>query len=340
MVKLYICLTYYHTLITLIKSLVYHEHYDVWIMNDIPDYKNLVVRLENTHQFNSIKIIDAESINKEFTYSFKSKNDRILHQKKRCKEVVEKYGGRVLKCYSDIYIYHDFSPIGKYLIEQHIKYHLLEDALDYFKYFDSYYTLDKGAFTPGTLKFIFKGITGFHCWGMSHSCIDIEVNDLNGIKIPKGKCLVVPRKELFNKLSNSDKIAVFNVFAAGKEVNMTKGKTAILCTQPLYKDNFVNSMVDQKTVFESIVRDYTNNGYHVVVKPHPRDDMDYSDLVQKYRCDLIDKNLPSEVLNFNPNAKYDVAISITSTAINFLQYAHEKKIMGKEYISEVLGNAK
>ena len=41
--------------------------------------------------------------------------------------------------------------------------------------------------------------------------------------------------------------------------------------------------------------------------------MDYFPLINKYGCTYIDKNLPSEILNFDEDAYFDVAVSITST---------------------------
>lgn len=38
------------------------------------------------------------------------------------------------------------------------------------------------------------------------------------------------------------------------------------------------------------------------------------------------------MLNFDKEAGYDVAVSITSTAINFLENVSEKRFMGREYI--------
>lgn len=336
--KLYICLTYYHALVTQIKGLISKERFDVLLANDIPDYNSLKKRLEESNVFNSILEYDAKNIRNRR----KGKKDLIyyLTDKKTIIKQIEKYNTTDFKKYSDIYIYHDVAEIGKYFILKGIKYHLLEDALDYFKYFDKYYNLKKGSYCKGTTRFFLKDKFGFgyKCRGASKSCIDIEVNDLDGIIIPYDKCFEVPRKALFEKLSAEDRIIVFNTFATGKRIQSTNKKTAIICTQPLYNDSFVKSQEEQLLVFDRIISDYKNQDYHIVIKPHPRDDIDYTNTIMKYDCDLIDKNMPSEILNYNPDARFDIAISITSTAINFLKYAKEKKFMGRDFILEVLGN--
>ncbi len=336
--KLYICLTYYHSLITLIKCLIEKEKYDLLVANDIPGYDELKKQLEKTGRFNSVIEYDAINIRNRR----KGRIDLVyyLNDKRTICKNIEKFCKIDFGDYSDIYLYHDIAEIGKYFTLKHIRYHLLEDALDYFKYFDKYYTVNKGTYDKKTLKFKIKKIfgIGYKCWGSSDSCIDIEVNDINEIKIPKDKCIEVPRKELFAQLTNEDKVMVFNTFAAGKTINGTLGKTVIVCTQPLFPDHFVDSIEDQLRVFECIVDEYCKKGFQVVIKPHPRDNADYTGIVKRFSCDFIDKNLPSEILNFNPDAKYDVAVSVTSTAINFLEYAVEKRFMGREYIAEVLKN--
>jgi|GEM_PF-348313 len=338
MEKLYVCMTYYHVLITLIKALTGQEKIDIMISNDIPDVSFLIEKLRYLSCFDKIIILDEINIQKRRM----GKKDLIyyLTDKYIINSKFYEFCKLDFKKYQDIYLYHDMSSVGKYFLINHIQYHLIEDALDYFKYFDKYYRIDEGSYKKGTLKFFLKekfGI-GYKMFGSSEDCIDIEVNELDGVLISKDKCFELPRKQLFGLLSEEQKIIVFNAFAAGKEINGTKEKTAIICTQPLYKDSFVNTEEEQVLVFRNVIKEYVDSGYKIVIKPHPRDMINYKILAKEFNCDLIDKNLPSEILNYNPEAKYDVAVSITSTAINFLQYAKEKRFMGREYIAEALGN--
>ena len=337
--KLYICLTYYHCLITLIKSLVNKEKYSLLIANDIPGFDELRKKMEMTgcfsyiYDYDAIRIRNRPKCNNKLAY--------LLTDKKSIVSTVEKYCKLDFNQFDEIYLYHDLAEIGSYFIIKHIKYHLLEDALDYFKYFDKYYSVKPGSYKKGTFGFFLKSVfgIGYKKWGTSKECIDIEVNDLNGILIDKEKCFEIPRKKLFNKMTYEDHILVYNTFAAGKRINDTNGLTAIICTQPLYLDHFVSSLDEQKKVFEAVIIKLMRKNYHIVIKPHPRDSFDYSVMTNNYDVEIIDKNLPSEILNFNPKAKYDIAISITSTAINFLEYASEKVFLGREFIEEVLNNA-
>lgn len=335
--KLYLCLTYYHTLITLIKALENEEKSIIYINNNIEGYAELSKRLKNTGCFESVCVFDGKTIKK----LCKSVDKSILKKpfRKRClKRIIEQHFIKDLRRY-EIYLYHDLSAVGKYCVQEKINYHLIEDALDYFKYFDVYYGVKSSSYKKGSFKFWLKdklGI-GYRLWGSSPYCLDIEVNDKNGIKILPDKVFEVPRKDLFDALSSEQKKLVYKTYTAGRTIENLTGKKAILCTQPLFTAGHVRSMNEQMLVFEETIKKLKNDGYAVVIKPHPRDEANYTEIIKKYSCGYIDKNLPSEVLNFDASARYDVAVSITSTAINFLQHTDKKIFMGMEFVKEVTG---
>lgn len=334
--NLYICLTYYHVLITIVKSLIGDKKNDIMISNDIPGFDNLQEQLENCGLFSRVIVYDANKIrikkaNNKFKYSFDRRKSNILR-------IFGLYFKTDLSTYSDIYLFNDATEIGLYMIYKRIYYHLIEDALDFFKYFNDYYGLKKGTYSRKSLKYLVKRLfgVGFISWGTSKYCLDIEVNDQEGIKIPNDKVIVIPRKELFGKLSDDQRKLVYQIFAGDNVIRNDSRESVLLCTQPLFKAGHVDSYDKQKKVFESIVKEYTDKGYQVVIKPHPRDEADYSAIAEKYHCGQIDKNLPSEILDYNPEAKqYYAAISITSTSINSLDCANKKIFLGMEYLQKV-----
>ncbi len=336
--KLYVCLTYYHLLITVVKSLVNHETYDLLVANDIPEYQEIYTKLAASTLFNQVIEYKSAEIRKQCNSSTMPRYIEIFSRKKRIDTCFRQYCTIDFAQYSDIYLYHDITEIGSYFTSNKIDYHLLEDALDYFKYFDTYYGIGKSSYDERTIKCKLKIIfgLGYQAWGISKYCIDVEVNDLNGLKIRNDKYFELPRKKMFEKLSTEQKKMVYSLFAGGKTLSHSDEDAILLCTQPLYTSGHVSSYDIQLKVFESIIRDYTVNGYQVVLKPHPRDEADYTALITKYKCGYIDKNLPSEILDYNPDIKpYYAAVSVTSTAINFLDCAKNKVFMGMEYIKKI-----
>ena len=334
--KLFICVTYYHVLITTIKCILSGDKCDLLLSNRIPGYEELFLSLEKSGVFNRIIEYDNVSIWNE-EKKVNQRLDQFLHQYQN-KKIVEKYLKLDFGQYSDIYIYQDVHYLAYYLIAKGYKYHLLEDALDYFRYFDKYYGITKASYDRNSLKFRVKRLTGLgtQAWGNSDACIDVEVNSLEDLQYQNEKFFEVPRKELFGKLSAEQRKTVFNIFAENKNMVDSYEDAVLLCTQPLYHDGHVSSMAIQLKVFETIAKDYCNMGYKVVIKPHPRDEGDYSAIIDKYCCGYIDKNLPSEVLNYNPDSKpYYAAISVTSTSINFLDCAINKVFIGMDYAQKI-----
>ena len=338
--KLYYCGTYYHALIASIKAMKDADKSDILLANDIPGFESLKESLSNSKVFHSVFIYDALAF--DSYYVFHNRFKRITTAKKIVMERIPEavpLSDSEWKRYADIYIFNDMTGPAKYLVLNDIRYHLLEDALDYFTYFDKYYKIPEGAFSKNGFRKKVKDAfgLGFNLWGQNDCCIDIEVNSDEKIKIPHDKVVVLPRKELFASLNEEQKKIIYAIFAKGKETGKnSKGKSMILLTQPLHKDKFVKSEDEQSLIFEVIIREYIEKGYTVAVKPHPRDELNYIPLIKKYGCIYIDKNIPSEMLNFDKDASYDVAVSITSTAINFLENVEEKRFMGREYITVCL----
>ena len=341
--KIYFCFTYYHTLIAMIKTMQDGQKADIILANDIPGYVDLKRQLEKTDCFRRFYEYDAVQFTKE--HVFKNKIERALKSRKIVRKTIPQLVDLDLDnltFYSDIYIFNDMTGIAKYLILKNIQYHLIEDGLDYYSYFDKYYDIKESSFAINGFRKKVKELfgMGFTCWGQSECCVDIEVNKIEGIKIPKDKVFEVPRRELFDSLQETQKKLIYATYAKGENLQMSSAKSMILFTQPLFADQFVQSMDEQEKVFETIVEEYVDNGYGVTIKPHPRDLMDYSKLIARYHCAYIAKNIPSEVLNFDKDVSFDVAVSVTSTAINFLKRVKEKRFMGRDYIGIVLSKKK
>lgn len=337
---LYFCTTYYHTLITLIKALQCKEKFDVILDKGIPEYADLRERLLQTNRFGNIYFFDTTAFVYERKITkFRNKLEKLLLIRRKCiASVAEKYLEVNAMEYDNIFVYMDAQPFAHYLMYHKKNFHLIEDALDFFKYFDKYYHVNKAEYTPGTIKYWKRRLFDYFSWGYSPYVIDIEVNDLDGIRIPHDKVKVVPRKEMFSKLSVKDKLLIYETYVStGQTFEFDNCKTAVIFTQPLLKDHFVKTEEEQLKVFENIARDWHNKGYNLILKPHPRDEVDYKIIIDKYNISFIDKNLPSEILNFNPSFHFEVAVALTTTAINFLEYADEKVFLGWEYMNKVLG---
>lgn len=336
---LYICYTYYHLLITIIKSLTNNLQYDLLISIDIPQIDKMIDKIKQIKTIGNIYIINEAP----YIELYESKNAIIAKITKRriLSNVFNEMTNINILGYDNIYTYNDMNLASSYLIVNEKKYHLIEDALDFFNYFDEYYNLKKWQYTQSNIFHKLKAWLkiGTNPWGQNKYCLDIEVNDISKIKISNKKVKELRRRKLFDSLTKQDKVIIYNLFTGNNVTErVIKGekKQMILFTQPLFKDGFVKSEMEQLIVYKNIINEYYEKNFQVTIKPHPRDNIEYSNLIEEYECNYIDKNIPSEVLNFNQNVCCDDIVSITSTSINFVQNVKNRRLLGKEYIKECI----
>jgi len=328
--KLFVCQTYYHVLITLLKAMQTNEKYDLLLVDTIPGNQALEEQLKKTNIFREIHLFNVKDIN----FSKIKKNK--LTMKKIIIHIVEERIPINFSSYDEIYLYHDGTLIGTYIITKGLYYHLIEDALDTFKLLSKNRVQIDQYINKYSLKRLIKRITGagFVCWGFSKSCKSIEVNDINGIEIPKDKVIECPRKQLFNNLTEEQKKIIYNVFVPEEKAVCfsEKNNTVLLLTEPLFHDNKLPSEEAQIRLFKDVLQREQEKGYCVVIKPHPRDKVDYKIIFPDIA--VINKNIPTEVMNYNSSIHYKKAITVTSTAIEGIEFVEEKEYLGHEFIQK------
>ncbi len=95
------------------------------------------------------------------------------------------------------------------------------------------------------------------------------------------------------------------------------GKTALLFTQPLTEDQFCFSLAQQKRVYDFLVSALRKSGYAVLIKPHPRDTLNYSRLETDDRTLVLRGYFPGEMVAASlPDA---VAVSVCSTIVEAIR---------------------
>ena len=147
---LYICYTYYHLLITIIKSLTNNLQYDLLISIDIPQIDKMIDKIKQIKTIGNIYIINEAP----YIELYESKNAIIAKITKRriLSKVFNEMTNINILGYDNIYTYNDMNLASSYLIVNEKKYHLIEDALDFFNYFDEYYNLKKWQYTQSNIN--------------------------------------------------------------------------------------------------------------------------------------------------------------------------------------------
>lgn len=310
MKKLYIVSTYYHALISCVKQLVFKEYADIIVTDYIPDGKALAARINNTCIFD--KTYYVGNINE---YQPKNWFDLVFFFHKKNSELIESQLPFSFGNYCEINIFHDDIWAAHFLKDRRISYRLIEDSLDCFK------TISKTSFSymlpKSKIKTAIKKALriGYVFLGLDSSTAEIEVNEAKDLEISSfssDKIKAVSRAEMFNALSESDKECLLQIFAVNKP-NIHPEKSVILLTQPLYIDGVVKDEREQFDLYETIVRENLAPKEDLVIKPHPRDNMDYLNLFPN--AVIIDKNMPAEILSYIIKGDFSKAVTYFSSSI-------------------------
>nr|AAR29914.1 Cps2K [Streptococcus agalactiae] len=286
----FVCHTLYHLLITIIK-LKDKENTRIFICDTITDYETWV------------KILNDQGIRTE---SFKEFAYREQLQNKNKTRIVSITNG------NKIHIYNDYTQLGYFFHRNAIPY--MEDGYNSLKHPTS--------IAPDGLCDKIKGkITNtprYH--GFSKYCKTIEVSSLKDLPTDErmSKFIEKPKDGLFSDLDNKTKESILKIFDIASIDIEIASPSALILTQPL--EEHFKSQEEIYQFYKSIVEEYIDKGYHIYIKVHPRDNIDYSNL----NATVIQRNIPIELFDFLENIKFDVGITYFSTALDFLNCVNKK----------------
>ena len=325
---LYICSTYYHVLITVLKTFQTKESVDIVITHYIPDNENLFQRIKKSHLFQNEYLIGEIK-----EYVPKNSIDKFLNLHRKNRELIEQQLDVPILDYKEINIFHDDTWIAHYLQDTKTPYHLLEDSLDCFRFIDQscfFYMANQHAVKQLMKKFLHYG---YQYCGNSPYTISVEVNNKENLKISNKKIKVVCREQLFTNLQERQIEIINQIFNAGN-IEQLVDYSILILTQPFYQDGLVDSEQKQIILYKQITKEFGKKGMTIYIKPHPRDMLDY----KKFFLDavILDKNMPVEILNINKKMEsFQSVITVSSTAINNLCFTEKRIVLGNSYLKNI-----
>ncbi len=336
--RIYVCHTLYHVYISVIKELNLPEaekqkgKADIALSTMFMDFGDLPGRLEASGVFGQILPLD-EKRDENFPELMKHKENRHNIVKHMLNRIVytKKYGKLQdnyitidFTKYQDIYVFCDSDPIGYYLSYHHIYYHAVEDGLDCLKHFDAAHVDNQGHFKLKAALAAHNII--FIQNGYGKYCLDMEINDASVLPYTFEKYKEVPRKPLEQALTSAQKELLLQIFLPNAE-KITKQLAGCEDCVLFLTEAFPGDANVRKAVADEILRDYCGDA-RVVIKPHPRDDLDYATLYP--RCTVIQGNFPIEVLNFIDGIHFKKSISIITSALDTIDFVDEKVNIGPQ----------
>lgn len=306
--SIYVISTYYHAFISCVKQLVNKENADILVTGYIPESDILAERLKQSGLFHGVYLAGDPT-----EYIPRNKIDLLINLHRKNAEMIEPAIPVDLRSYQTVNIFHDDTWVAHYLKDCRIRYRLIEDGLDSFK------TIKDTPFsymvTKRSLVSVVKRTLriGYVFSGYDPLTTEIEVNDKNGVVIDrsvKHKLVEVPRAPLLRMLTDKDIEVLKSIFARDiPEIDPLK--SVLLLTQPIYADGNTVSKSEQAELYRMLVSDHINADETLVIKPHPRDETDYSAVFPD--AVIINKNLPAEMLTyFNINTKKLIGFNSTA----------------------------
>lgn len=308
---LYICTTFYHVYILLLKRLTgIQDACDVVVCKDIPTGEQLKYRIENSRLFNNVWYINQWELPDD---RGRNRLDRLFCQHHRRYRTIKKMLPFDVKKYDNVYIFHDNTKLGRYLNDAKIKYHLIEDSYNFFQHIlqtpQAIHIREKNH----KYKFAKFLNMGYFPMGESKYVLDIEVNENRNLQIPNSNVVELSRDMMRDLLSEEDKQLIFKIFGSPKLPKLDKN-TVILLTESFAADGVCNGE-KQMTMYKGIIDDLKSKGLAVLVKPHPRDEMDYS----IFDVNVIDRFFPIEVLVDQIGKEIQNVATVSSSAVLNIQ---------------------
>ena len=317
---LFACSSYYQVLIALVIAITEKLNLDLVLEeHGIETAEELAERLKSV----AGKVFICKTSPEVDPYEAKETAADARLSELLVKHVEDMLEGTDLRDYSEIDLFWDLGYIGTYLNIRNIGYILHEDSLDSYKKIRANrpnytYIFDEAS------RLTHKGVVPF---GYSPCCMTVEVNDAEGIEIPETKVRARSRAEMMNSLSAEDKKRIMKIFCSEDTVIESGG--TLLLTEPFTVTGRLPDAESQERLYRELIEKYGSNG-RIMIKAHPRDDMDYGCLFPK--ATVIEKNMPMEVMNFDETICFEKAITVTSSDVNGLKYAKEKIYLGAEYL--------
>lgn len=337
--RIYVCHTFYHVYVSCLKEcylpLSERGNADLVLSTMSNDFGDMKERAEASALFDEVFWFD-EKEDVTFPELAKYHVDRgnlLINMLARIRytkllgKKQEPYVPVDFKKYQEVYVFCDSDPIGYYLSYKRIPYHALEDGLDCIRYYDTARYDNKGHFK---LKAFLSSLNLIFIQnGYGKYCIDMEVNDISVCPYPCKKYVELKREMLVEHLSGQDKDEILAIFLKNIEELKEKFATGknhehkvLILTEPLC------SLEIRERIFRDVIEEQ-GQGAQVILKPHPRDLLDYEKLFPEYI--VLAGKFPMEVMNFIPGLTVDKVVSIM-TVPDGIHFAKEVVFLGEDYM--------
>lgn len=309
---LYYGLTNYHLLCSIIHRIIYNQEEKAVFVSSQGILKNRINSLKKSNIFNEIYYIeDTELRNNNFNIlngqSFSSEIEDVA---KKFIYQYEKILPFKIEQFSDIYLAADHGVLGIYILIKKYKYIFLEDGRGIYSNWQILDNLLKIK-NPGLRMIAYY----YGSYGRNKLIKKKYIAfDSQNIKCNFNKCIDFDIDSLLDTISSDNIDKIFNVFNL-KKYEVNSKKSALILTQRFSEYNLLNT--DDCILLYALLSDFFAADCDIYLKPHPADKCEYNKVFEKHV--VLDKEIPSELIKFIINKKFNIGISTYSSAINSLK---------------------
>ena len=338
--SIYVCHTYYHVFVTMLKELnkpVEERGKATLVLsrmsNDFEDFK---ARAEKSGVFAEVIEFDEKRdtffpelarYREDTGNILKNMYNRILFTKKFAK-LEEPYVPVDFSRYDDVYVFCDADPIGLYLNRKRIRYHAVEDGLNTLSHCVAALYDNRGHFALKKFMSMKLNLI-FIRDGYSKYCIDMEVNDKSVIDDDFYKYKEVSRKQLKDSLTGDARKILISTFIRDMDgfkafLDNSDGGGILLLTEPLC------DLDVREKIFRDIIDMYRDEG-RIFIKPHPRDTLDYKAKFSDHW--VFDRTLPMEMFGLMDGVHFRKVVGVY-TQLGMIDFADEKIMLGNDFMDK------
>ncbi|HMA61917.1 MAG TPA: glycosyltransferase family 52 [bacterium] len=304
----FICYNTEHILTALLLSYTFPGVHYLYICNRFSSYKDLTFRINEI--FPSIKrafAIDDNRLKKEYnSITPLKKIIQLLFYKEHLNKIFESGDFVEHLKFSDIFLFHDGQFFSQYIVT----------------HFDNLNMIEEGIGNYAKVKFnfasIFKKLHGIYPpYGRNPHIKNIFVREPDRLPADiREKGRKFDKTDYCQNVPDELAELLIDIFMDGNTLPAISKNSVLLITQP-FSEDFVISESKKMALYEEIV-DTLAKDYEVFIKPHPREETDYSFLASKVGR-IFDNTFPLEIINFMDKVHFEKAVTLSSSAIDRLK---------------------
>lgn len=333
--QVYVCGTYFHVYVSVLKVLqaqaLNSDERSLLVVNDLtPQIERLLEPLRTEGIFDFVVMVPFKKIEKRIKQE-KSFLLRALHRNRYITSYVQagssinEYDRFILDAEINLFPDLGFTPAYFTITYPNHFFRMIEEG-------EGAYHLRVNKFKEFKRRHLLRTFVG---GGLDAIIREIEVqypDKLDARVKSKGRLLELKKMEYNLTVQNKEKI--MRVFAPGINFKFLGKKKLLLITQPLEESSMAEG--NKVNLYNQILDRYATD-YAIYVKPHPREQTQYEGKLS-YPFQMIPHSFPLELFDLFEGIRFELGITICSSALYNLGCVDKKIIFGREYLRKPLPN--